>query len=420
LRRLKIPGAWLAALVFGIHPVNVATVAWISEQKNTLSMLFYAVAILLYLRFDEDGSWRWYGLSLTAFLSALLSKTAVVMLPMVLLGCLWWMHRRLRWKDVLYTIPFFMLSLVLGLVTVWFQHHRAMQGTLAQTDTLLSRLVVAGGIPWVYLYKVLLPFNLMVIYSMWHLDSSRWISYLPVTMLAASFMIFWWRRKTWGRPLLFGFGYFVAMLLPVLGLIDLGFFRLTLVADHWLYHAMVGVIALVIAAAVKWYNSVRSHRGRCAARLVTTAGLILLGAATWQRSCVYASDVTLWKDNIAKNPNAWTAYDNLGIALWQAGKHEDAIACFQQSLRIKPDYAITHNDLGFAYLLQGDIANAIEQYQQAVRLDPALAVAHYYLGEAFTRQGRITDAIEQYQEALRLKPDWSATSNALARLQSNH
>lgn len=419
LLRLKIPGAWLAAMIFAIHPANVATVAWISEQKNTLSMLFYAAAILLYLRFYEGGSWRWYGLSLTMFLLALLSKTAVVMLPIVLLGCLWWMHRRLRWKDVWYTIPFFMLSLVLGLVTVWFQHHRAMQGlqtSFAPSGSLLSRLAIAGGIPWFYLYKTLFPYNLMVVYPLWHLDASRWISYLPVTVLVTCFAVFWWKRKTWGRPWLFGLGYFVVGLLPVLGFIDQGFFYSTLVADHWLYHPVVGVIALVAAAAAKCCIRMGSSRYRYVGMLVVGVGLMLLGAATWRRSRVYATDETLWKDTVAKNPNAWTAYDNLGLALWQDGKHDDAIACFRRALSIKPDYAVTQNNLGFACLLQGNVGEAIEHYQQAVQLNPSLAETHHYLGQALARQGRKSEAIEQYQEALRLKPYLTATSNALTQL----
>jgi hypothetical protein len=163
LCRLKIPGAWLAALVFAIHPVNVATVAWISEQKNTLSMLFYAAATLLYLRFDEDGGWGWYGLSLGAFLLALLSKTALVTLPVVLLGLVWWLHGRIRRRDYLLSAPFFILSLVLGLVTVWFQSNRVTQGQAIQTGGFLSHLVTAGWVPWFYFYKAILPCDLSVI-----------------------------------------------------------------------------------------------------------------------------------------------------------------------------------------------------------------------------------------------------------------
>ena len=234
LRRLKVPGAWLAAVVFAVHPVNVATVAWISEQKNTLSMLFSAVATLLYLRFYEDGRWRWYGLSFAAFLLALFSKTAVVMLPLVLLGCGWWMRGRLRWKDLLCSVPFFILSLVLGLVTIWFQHHRALHH-LVRSDGFPARLAAAGWVPWFYLYKALLPVNLTLMYPKWSVDASGWLSYVPGAALIVCFLVFWRARRTWGRPLLFGFGYFVAMLVPVLGFFDQGFYTYSLVADHWQY-----------------------------------------------------------------------------------------------------------------------------------------------------------------------------------------
>ncbi len=151
LRRLKIPGAWLAALVFAVHPVNVATAAWISEQKNTLSMLLAVVAALLWLRFYDEGRWRWYGFSLAAFLLALLSKTAVVMLPVVLLGCVWWTRGRVRWRDVWCGVPFFVVSLVLGLITIWFQYHRAMGEAVVGTDGFAFRLAAAGWDPWFYL-----------------------------------------------------------------------------------------------------------------------------------------------------------------------------------------------------------------------------------------------------------------------------
>ena len=204
LRRLKIPGSVAGGLVFALHPVNVATVAWISEQKNTLSMLFYLIAILLYLRFDDEArwprserGWRWYGLSLAAFLLALFSKTAVVMLPVVLLGCLWWRRNRIRWKDLLYTLPFFALSLIFGLVTIWFQHNRALEGHVVQTVGFASRLATAGWVPWFYVYKTLLPFDLTVVYPKWQIDASHWLSYVPGVILIALLALFWWKRKTW-------------------------------------------------------------------------------------------------------------------------------------------------------------------------------------------------------------------------------
>ena len=190
LQRLKIPAAWLAAAVFAIHPVNVATVAWISEQKNTLSMLFYALAILLYLRFDEAGRWRWYALSLGAFMLALLSKNAVVVLSVVLLGCVWWRHSRVRWKDIRDSVPFFVLSLIFGIVNIWFEYDRVLQGSSGfKTGDFLSRLLAAGWVPWFYLYKAFLPFDLTLIYPKWDINATRWMSYAPGTILLVGLCI---------------------------------------------------------------------------------------------------------------------------------------------------------------------------------------------------------------------------------------
>jgi tetratricopeptide (TPR) repeat protein len=412
LRRLKVPGAWLAGLVFAIHPVNVATAAWISEQKNTLSLLFYAVAILWYLKFDEEGRSHWYGLSLAAFLLALLSKTAVVMLPVVLLGCIWWRRGSIRGKDVMRTLPFFALSLILGLVTVWFQYHRAMGGITTRTDSFLSRLAAAGCVPWFYLYKAFWPFQLMAVYPKWNIDASLWVSYVPGVTMLGCLILFWRKRKSWGRALLFAMGYFIVTLFPVLGFFDQGFYEASLVADPWQYFAIIGAVATVVAAGAVMRRRTGKWGGYVGF-LMAAAVLMVLGVATWGRSCVYASSQTLWQDTLAKNPNAWVAHNNLGNDLFKAGETDQAIEHYEWALRIKPDYADAHNNLGNALLKTGKRQDAIGHYEQAVRLEPALAEAHYNLGNALDQEGKIRNAISQYNLAVQINRGYAEAHNNL-------
>ena len=451
LRRLKIPAAWLAALVFAVHPVNVATAAWITEQKNTLSMLFYAVAILLYLRFDDDGRWRWYGLSLAAFLLALFSKTMVVMLPVVLLGCVWWLRGRVRWQDFLRSVPFFVLSLVMGLVTIWFEHNRDLGGRVARAAGFLSRLADAGWTPWFYLSKALLPVNLTVVYPEWTIENHGWISYAPGVALIACFALFWWKRGTWGRPLLFGLGYFVVVLFPVLGFFDQAFNQFSLVADHWQYHAIIGVIALAVAGGL-WICRRLGGPNRYLARVAAVALVAVLALAAWKRTFVYASSDELWQDNIARYPRVWVAHNNLGAnfmierkfdgAIQQLnaalrikpdaavahynlagtfrrmGRPQDAIAQFEQALRIQPEYFDAHNNLGTLLGQMGDLPNAISHLEEAVRIKPGSAEAHSNLGVALELSGKAPQAIEQYERALRIDPDFAVARDRLARLQA--
>jgi tetratricopeptide (TPR) repeat protein len=403
LRRLKIPGGWFAAAIFAIHPVNAATVAWISEQKNTLSTFFYAIAILLYLGFDENRRRSSYIFSLTAFLLALLSKTGVVMLPVVLLLCAWWLHGRLRRLDWLRTIPLFLLSLVSGLATIWFQHHRAMGTQATQTMSFAARLATAGYIPWFYLYKALLPVDLTVIYPKWVIDPSSWASYVPGIILIGSLAVFWWKRETWGRPWLFGLGYFLITLFPVLGFFDQSFHRYSWVADHWQYLSIIGVIALVVAGGERITRRI-SAPVRCVG---VVAILAVLGVGTWRRSGVYADEETLWRDNIAKNPKAWLAYSNLGDSLSHAGRFPEASEQYEQALQINPDYAEAHSNLGVVLFREGKIQDAIQQYEQAIRINPDFPGAHCNLGIAWLQTGRIAGAITQYQQALRSTPDYT-------------
>ena len=304
LRQLEITGAWLAALIFAVHPVNVATAGWISEQKNTLSMIFYTVAILLYLKFDEERTWRWYAPSLAAFLLALLSKSAVVMLPVVLLACVWWTRGRVERRDVVCSLPFFVLALVAGVSTVWFQYGNAMHWQTVREAGFAGRLAAAGWMPWFYFFKTVLPFHLMVVYPKWEINPCRLVSWLPGVLLIACFLVFWREWRSWGRAALFGFGYFTVTLFPVLGFFDLAFYRFSLVADHWQYYSIIGVIALGVAAGEKLCWKIGGEESSSVKVVASVVVLTALIAATWTRASLYADPNALWRDTIAKNPSA--------------------------------------------------------------------------------------------------------------------
>jgi len=447
LQRLKIPGAWLAALVFAVHPVNVATVAWVSEQKTTLSMFFSAVTILLYLRFVEQTQWRWYCLSLVAYSLALLSKIAVVTLPAVMLGCVWWLHGKWRWRDFVYCGPFFALSLAWGLVSI---HVMGLECT-APVGGPLSRIITAGYVPWFYLYKALLPVNLCMIYPRWRIQPAVLSSYLPALLWVGGFALFWWKRGTWGRPPLFALGCFVVMLFPVLGFFDQRFYEYSLVADHWEYYSLVAVTALAAAGTVALDRRLRRGEQQVIG-LFAGVVVMVLAALSWQRCRVFRNEETLFRDNLLHNPLAWAAHYNLGNALLRAGKTEDAIAQYGEALRIRPDYVEAHynlgnallqagktedaiaqyrealrirpndaqaqNNLGIALYQTGKRDEAIEQFHQALRINPDYAEAHTNLGTALAQTGKIEEAIAHYQQALRIKPDFPEVQNALARLRA--
>ena len=417
LAQLRIPGAWLAAAIFALHPVNVESVAWITERKNTLSMFFYAWALLWYLRSDQHATRHtpevpalhspgslFYWLSLGAFALALLSKTAVAPLAFVLLGLVWWRRGRIARRDVWRISPFFGIAGLLGLITVWFQHRLVIGPDIVRADSMWGRLAAAGWAVWFYLYKALWPLNLMFVYPRWSIDASQALSYLPGLLALVIAGVCWHYRRHWGRPVLLALGYFVVMLLPVLGFIDIYFMRYSLVADHWQYFSILGPIALVAAALTAAVEPLRrSNPGLGVAP--GGALLLALGVLTWKQAHIYADKETLWQDTLAKNPACWLAHNNLGFALDKKGQTDAAIRQYQEAIRLKPDNAEAHNNLGMALVKKGQIEEAISQCQEAIRLKADYSEARNNLGVALVRKRQVDEAISQYQEAIRLKPD---------------
>jgi tetratricopeptide (TPR) repeat protein len=334
------------------------------------------------------------------------------MLPVVLLMCAWWRHGQVRVKDLLGSAPFFLLSLVAGLVTIWFQRNRALEGHSYLTGNMAARLATAGCAPWFYLWKVLLPLNLCVIYPQWHIDASNWLVYLPGIFLVACLAVLWRARGSWGRPWLFAIAYFVVVLFPVLGFFEQGFYQYSPVADPWLYPAIAAPIALAVAGAA----SISRRRQRLAFRLFppgsplfAIAVVMLLGTATWTREGIYADDETLWRNAAIENPSAWIAQYNLGVILWQTGRIEDAMVCYERALRIKPDYPEADNDFGVALMQTGRLPEAIDHLEQAVRLKPDFAEAHNNLATALLQVGNVREAIAHFEQALRSNPNYAET-----------
>jgi protein O-mannosyl-transferase len=438
LRRLAVPGALLAASVFAVHPVCVETVAWISEQKNTLSTVFYMGAALAYIDFDERRERGRYAMATGLFILALLSKSVTASLPAALLVVFWWKRGRLSWgRDVAPLAPWFCLSAAAAVVTPWVESKFVGASGSAFSLSPVERLLVAGRAVWFYLGKILWPTDLVFIYPRWTVDArAGWQFVFPAAAalaLAALFML----RNRWRGPLAAAL-LFAGTLFPALGFVNVYPFVFSFVADHFQYLAAAIMIS-ALCAGLSLAACRLSQGGMNVARAAAAGLVVALAGLTWRQCGNYSNIETFYRSILEKNPSSWLAHDNLGVVLVHRGQIDEAVGHYREAIRLNPDYPEAYNNYGNVLAQTRHWVEAGDAYAGALRARPSFVAAeinwgnamndagqfreaelhfrnalrqrrndpsaHYGLANALANSGHLADAVAEYQETLKLQPD---------------
>lgn len=493
LRRLSVPGAWLAAAIFALHPVNVESVAWISERKNCLSCFFFLCSALAALKFwlpeavparveraenqpERERSprivappdaaqtavaappakitvpathWKYYWLAFALFICALFSKTTTIPLPAVILLLVWWKRGRITWADIKPSLPFFAVGFAVGLITHHMEHHLGAHGKDFQIS-FVDRCLIAGRSFWFYLGKLVWPHPVMFVYPRWRISPSPAVAWLSLLAFIPVLIVLWLARKTWGRTVFVTLAYFGGMLFLMLGFFNIYFFLYSFVSDHFQYEACMGPIALFAAALTLVFSSQPGGAVPSLQRnsYLAVSGCILaiLGTLTWKQCHMYKDVETLWATTATENPKAFLAHTdlgdiymdqgkmdaaieqyrislalrmdpetchNLGNALLETGKPEEAVVYLKKALQLNPDDPIALSDFGNLYLQKGQIDLAIQYLQKALQIEPDLPIPSYNLGNAYAEEQRLDLAVRYWEKAIELQPDYPMPHNNL-------
>ena len=434
LRRLAMPGAWVVAAVFAVHPLHVESVAWVIERKDVLSGLFYLAAVLAWMRFVEQPCRGRYVCSLALYGAGLLSKSIVVTLPVALLIWHWWQQGRVISTDLLRLVPFGVIGLVIVLGDLSFYQSRE---ALSLGYSLTERTLIAARALWFYAGKLLWPTNLAVIYPRWDLHVADPLAWGYLIAAVALSLALWRFQHQIGRGPLAGALFFAVTLLPVLGFVDYGYMQYAFVADRFQYLASIGVMAVILGAVD---CGVRRLSGlwQKGARVVAALVIVVLGLLTWCQTSVYRNDETLNRHIIALNPQARDAHLNLGNALYKQGRYEEALDAARVAVEQRPDHINTHTNLGVVLNELGRFEEAethlrraialnpnhtevlysmatlrfkqqrygemLELLQRLIDIDPSHAKAHVSMGAALFYLGRSDEALQSFDQALTLDP----------------
>ena len=411
LARLDLPGAWLAAAIFAVHPVQVESVAWVTERKNVLSLVFALCALLAYLRASppeapagaRPRSGLAYGSALAFYLAALFAKTVTASTPAVLLVIYWWKRGRVTLRDLAWLAPFFAVGLGMSWVTVWMEKTHVGASGSEWDFSFAERLLLAGRAAWFYAGKLVWPHPLAFFYPRWTPDTQQlWQAAFPLAVALLVVALFLARARI-GRGALAAVLIFVGVLTPALGFFDVYPFRYSFVADHFQYHASIAVIALLAAVGAR----AAKQLSPILATAIAVAVVVALGATARREVPKYRDLPTLYESVIRVNPDSWAAQNNLGKYLQNEGRYAEALEHLQAAVRLAPQQARVRNNLGSTLSSLGRYREAEAELRRALASDGEptdRADSRVYLGVTLIQQGRFAEAVDPLRTALEFRP----------------
>lgn len=402
-RRLGVPGAWLAAAVFALHPLHVSSVAWIAERKNVLSALFYLLALDAYMRFGVTQRWRSYAAALLLFVAAVLSKTVAVTLPGAILLIRFYQLKRIPLRDCGLMLPFLIVGVALGLLAMGAESEIIGEQTEAWNETFAERaLLIAPRAFWFYAAKTLWPHPLWAVYTRWHIDPADVLQYGYLAGLCAAFAVagLVWRRRGPAALLLLLFT--LGTMLPVLGFVNVYFFRYAYVSTHLQYLASAGFIVLYLLAAREVIGRLTGGAARPtpAVRIASAALLLVLAGRSFVLCFDYRNETVLWERAAADNPQAWTAWVNLGARYLDADRLQDAERVLRRAVEFPPARYEAFGNLGHLYLRQNRPTEAVNAFEQAEEARPEVVENHRDLAYALYKAERYDEALQYARSTL--------------------
>ncbi|MFC2149638.1 tetratricopeptide repeat protein [Candidatus Auribacterota bacterium] len=412
----KTWSALIVALLFAIHPLHVASVAWIAERKDVMYAFFFLGSLISYLYYKRDNKTNYYLLTIFLFILSLLAKPMGITLPVVLLLIDYFMDNKFSKKIILNKIPFFLLTLAFIIIAFYARYTRILfiQPTLNTFDNLF---VANFGLLF-YLIKTVFPLNLSCYYPTplkvgGLLPTTFLISPLFVILLAV--LIFLTRKKT--KIMIFGALFYLVTISPVLHLVSGG----PIVANHYTYIPLLGIFFIIGEGFTRYYDnaSKRSNSLRILLLITVIFALSSLAFISWQRCQVYKNSVTLWEDFFRKfgdHPNIAIPYNNRGSAYQKEGKFLEALSDYTNAMRVDPGYSVAYNNRGSLYTTMGKNNEALADLTRAVELTSDLAEAYYNRGNVHMKMRNLDQAVLDYKKALSIKPTYIEAINNMANI----